>query len=109
MEKLTRHLKDSDFFDVAKFPKATFTSTKIEPSTEEGTHMVTGDLEMRGVKKQISFPVTIKKQGSTVLTTSEFTIKRFDWDVNYKGAADDLIKDDVLIKLHIVTPTPAES
>src|SRR5438093_12843860 len=27
---LTKHLQTPDFFDVAKFPKATFTSTKIE-------------------------------------------------------------------------------
>ena len=30
MNNLTGHLKTPDFFDVAKFPKATFVSTKIE-------------------------------------------------------------------------------
>src|SRR5215467_16120530 len=40
---LTKHLQTPDFFDVAKFPKATFVSTKIEPSTANGaTHSVTG-------------------------------------------------------------------
>src|ERR1051325_9940293 len=29
---LTKHLQTPDFFDVAKFPKANFTSTKIEPA-----------------------------------------------------------------------------
>src|SRR5256885_14857711 len=31
-DQLTGHLKTPDFFDVAKYPKATYVSTKIEPS-----------------------------------------------------------------------------
>src|SRR5438876_12097145 len=39
---LTRHLQTPDFFDVAKYPKATFTSTKIEAANAGGaTHNVT--------------------------------------------------------------------
>src|SRR5205814_9635123 len=32
-DDLTHHLKTPDFFDVARYPKATFVSTKIEPIT----------------------------------------------------------------------------
>src|SRR6187401_3132099 len=31
-EKLTGHLKSPDFFDVAKYPKATFVSTSVTPA-----------------------------------------------------------------------------
>src|SRR5207253_7967940 len=31
-DDLTKHLQTPDFFDVAKYPKATFVSTKIEPA-----------------------------------------------------------------------------
>src|SRR5437870_13418612 len=42
-DDLTNHLKTPDFFDAAKFPKATFVSTKIEPGTKASTtHDVTG-------------------------------------------------------------------
>src|ERR1700681_884774 len=38
-DQLTGHLKTPDFFDVAKYPKATFVSTKIEPAnTGGGSH-----------------------------------------------------------------------
>ena len=58
-EKLTGHLKSPDLFDVAKFPKAHFVSTAIKPGGEKGaTHTVTGNLELHGVTKSISFPAT---------------------------------------------------
>ena len=37
---------------------------------------------------------------------SEFTINRHDWGISYKGAADDLIKDNVLMKLDLAFPPP---
>ncbi len=50
--KLTEHLKTPDFFDVAKFPQATFVSTEIKPGGDKGaTHTITGNLTMHGVTK----------------------------------------------------------
>ncbi|MBK7580521.1 MAG: YceI family protein [Myxococcales bacterium] len=104
--KLTGHLKGSDFFDVEKFPKARFESTNIKAGGEKGaTHTVTGNLELRGVKKSISFPATIKVEGSNVSVDSEFSINRKDFGLNYPGKVDDLIRDDVLIKLTIRAAT----
>jgi len=47
-----KHLRDADFLDVAKFPKATFVSKKVEPAGD-GKAKVTGDLTLRGVTKEI--------------------------------------------------------
>jgi polyisoprenoid-binding protein YceI len=49
-------LKSPDFFDVAKFPKITFKSTKIEKN-KEGKLLVTGDLSMHGVTKPVTLTV----------------------------------------------------
>ncbi|HWG43455.1 MAG TPA: YceI family protein, partial [Gemmataceae bacterium] len=39
---LTRHLKGSDFFDVPRFPHATFVTSSIQPSATPGaTHVIT--------------------------------------------------------------------
>ncbi len=109
-DKLTGHLKTPDFFDVAKYPKATFTSTSLTPapagSPDGATHMLKGTLDMHGVKKDVTVPVKAEQSADGVRATSEFTINRHDWGVSYRGAADDLIRDNVLIKLDLMFPPP---
>ena len=105
-DKLTGHLKSADFFDVEKFPKATFRSTSIVPDTTKGagTYTVTGDFDLHGVTKSISFPATIKAGLDTVDVGAEFTVNRKDFGIVYAGKADDLIRDDVVIRLDLKAP-----
>jgi polyisoprenoid-binding protein YceI len=101
-EKLTGHLKTADLLDVAKYPKATFTSTSIKAGADKGgTHTVTGNLQLHGVTKSISFPATIKLADDAVDVDAEFVINRKDFGIVYPGMPDDLIKDDVLMKLKL--------
>ncbi|HEY8185737.1 MAG TPA: YceI family protein [Pyrinomonadaceae bacterium] len=102
-DQLTAHLKTADFFDVAKLPKATFVSTKIEPASG-ATHTVTGNLEMHGVKKSITFPATIQVNPDSVSVNAEFAINRKDFGIVYAGKADDLIRDEVVMKLNVNAP-----
>jgi polyisoprenoid-binding protein YceI len=108
--KLDGHLKTADFFDVAKYPKATFTSTSLTeaPAGEASgaTHLLTGTLDLHGVQKEVRIPVKAQQTAEGVHATSEFTINRHDWGISYKGMADDLIKDNVLIRLDLHFPPP---
>ena len=103
---LTKHLMTGDFFDVAKYPKASFKATKIVPDAEKGAghYMVTGDLTLRGVTKSVTFPATITVAGDSVAVNAEFSINRKDFNILYAGKADDLIRDDVVIKLDLKAP-----
>jgi polyisoprenoid-binding protein YceI len=104
-DQLTGHLKTADFFDVAKFPKATFVSTRIEPSPAGGdNYTVTGNLDLHGVKKSIAFPATIKVTPDSVAVDAEFSINRKDFGIVYAGKADDLIRDGVVMKLSLRVP-----
>ena len=104
-DDLTKHLKTPDFFDVAKYPKATFSSTNIEPSNAGGaTHNVTGNFELHGIKKSIAFPATIQVASDNVSVNAEFSINRKDFGIIYAGKADDLIRDGVVIKLTLKVP-----
>jgi polyisoprenoid-binding protein YceI len=104
-EKLTNHLKSGDLLDAATHPKATFTSTSIKVTGDKGaTHTVTGNLQLHGVTKSITFPATIRVGGDAVDVDAEFAINRKDFGIVYPGMPDDLIKDEVLLKLHIRAP-----
>jgi len=99
---LDKHLKTADFFDVEKYPQAAFVSTAIKPGGENGaTHTVTGNLTMHGVTKAITFPATIAVTPDTATVDSSFSVNRKDFGINYAGAADNLIRDDVVLTLHI--------
>jgi polyisoprenoid-binding protein YceI len=100
--KLADHLKSADFFDVAKFPKATFSSTAIRPSSGTATYNVTGRFDLHGVNKPLTFPATIRTSPHSVEADAELTINRKDYGIVYPGMPDDLISDEVRIKLHIV-------
>jgi len=99
-ERLTGHLKSEDFFDTAAHPTASFRSTSIVADGEMYT--LTGNLDLHGVVKSISFPAKIELSAEQATATAEFSIKRFDFNIEYKGKADDLIRDDVVIRLELV-------
>ena len=108
-DRLTNHLKSPEFFDVAKFPTSTFVSTGIEagvkdPKAKDATHTVTGNLTLHGVTKSISFPAKIVVSGDKATLDSEFFINRKDFGIMYPGKANDLIRDEVVIKLAVHGP-----
>lgn len=99
---LTKHLKTPDFFDVAKYPEATFVSTAIKPGGEKGaSHTVTGNLTLHGATKSVTFPATIAVTPNEASVDANFSINRKDFGINYAGAANNLIRDDVVLKLTI--------
>ena len=107
-QKLQGHLKSPDFFDVAKFPKATFTSTQIVAGGDKGaTHTITGNLDLHGVKKAITFPATLEITPGSVKAKSEFAINRKDFGIVYPGMPDDLIRDDVVLRFDLEVPRKA--
>jgi len=94
---LTTKLLSPDFFEVETYPSATFVSTRIDAWPDGSQFDVTGNLALHGVTKGVTFPASISLDGTTVTAEAEFTIDRSIWGITYKGVADDLIRDDVLI------------
>ena len=93
------HLRSPDFFDVAKHPTAVFETTSISGSGDKST--VTGNLTLHGITKQISFPAKIAVKDDSVTVAAEFSINRFDFQMKYPGKADDLIRDNVVLRLDV--------
>ena len=99
-DKLTAHLKSPDFFECKEYPKATFTSTKITKGDKDGQYTITGDLTIRGKKKEITFPATITMKDGTTTVKADFTIDRTDYGMTYgKGKIDDKVSLAVKVEV----------
>jgi polyisoprenoid-binding protein YceI len=81
------HLRSPDFFDVAQFPKITFTSTKIEQKGVVVT--ITGDLSMHGVTKSLTLtgeataPMTDPWGNQRIGLNASSKINRKDWGLHW--------------------------
>jgi polyisoprenoid-binding protein YceI len=83
--KLANHLKSPDFFEVRKYPKASFVSTVIQPSQEgEATHLITGDLTLHGTTKSISIPAKVTETEDTLTLDSTFQIDRTEYGIAFR-------------------------
>ncbi len=99
-EKLTGHLKSPDFFDIEKFPEATFDATGFKKESDR-SYTVSGNFTLHGKTKNISFPASVSQNGDTVKIYATFDINRRDFAIVYAGKADDLIRDQVVIELKL--------
>jgi polyisoprenoid-binding protein YceI len=88
--QLTDELKGAQWFDTAKFPSATFTSTKVV-SSSNGEATITGDLTLHGVTKPVVLhahfigagvnPIdkayTVGFEATTTIKRSEFGVSTY--------------------------------
>lgn len=105
-EKRNGHLLNADFFDVAKFPTATFKSTAWK-KTGENTFDVTGDLTIKDVTKPITLQATLlgtgPGMGGATVTGWEVTTKlnKADYGVSGPAMLGKVLGDEVAITISI--------
>ncbi|MDA8081227.1 MAG: YceI family protein [Actinomycetota bacterium] len=102
------HLKSADFFDVEKYPKITFNSTKITPASNK--YALTGDLTIHGTTRSITLDlefngVSKDPWGNTrsgYTATGEISRKDFgmEWNVPLEGSGV-LVSDKIQLSLEI--------
>lgn len=115
--KLTNHLKSDDFFSVDKYPEAVFQITGTEkfegglqdPDGEQPTHLVTGNLNVKGISKSITFGAVVNvTEDNVIASTPQFRIDRTEWDVKFKSRKffddlkDNFIHDEIGIRTSIM-------
>lgn len=100
---LSRHLKSADFFDVEKFPTATFVITSTTPTGE-----ITGDLTIKGITESVTFQADISEEGETLMAEATVELDRTVWDVRYGSGSffdnlgDNVIDDNFTVTLNLV-------
>jgi polyisoprenoid-binding protein YceI len=111
--KLRPHLLSGDFFDAEKFGTATFEITNVVPykpkdgekSLVKGANFyVSGNLTLKGVTKNVSFPAHVDLDGNSLKAKSNFDIDRRQWQMNYgndKTMGDKFISETVNIELSL--------
>ncbi|QDV56574.1 YceI family protein [Rosistilla oblonga] len=102
--KLTGHLKNSDFFDVREYPKASFQSTSVAAGSGEGNYIVTGDLTLLKATKSIKIPVSVDVSAEGLTLHSKFKIDRTQFGMNYGQGK---VSNDVQMTVAIGQPTEA--
>lgn len=102
--KLNNHLKNGDFFEVEKFPTASYTITSVKKNKDKiYNYIVNGNLTVKGKTNTVSFPAKISySKGVVSLVSDKFSFDRQKFDVAYKAAMQDtFVKDDIemLVKI----------
>lgn len=109
------HLRSPDFFDVAKFPTLTFSSTSVK-AVDADTLEVTGDLTIKGVTKKVTVPVevlgTVKgPRGEKAGFETSFKLDRKEYGINWNRVLDAggaILGDEVKINIAIEADRQAE-
>lgn len=106
---LSKHLKSADFFDVEKFPTATFTVKEIMTNGSSTTEYIAkGDMTIKGITNEISIPVTFDRSNpSMAIAKGSVDLDRTLWDIRYgsnkffKELGDNIIDDMFNISFEI--------
>lgn len=95
-------LAQAPWFNTAKFPKATFTSTAIK-ALGGGRFEVVGTLTIKGQARPLVVPVTLTQAGGQTTATGSFTLKRLDFKVGEGEWADtSVVANEVQVRFKLL-------
>ncbi|MBC8173962.1 MAG: YceI family protein [Chitinophagales bacterium] len=118
--KLGGHLHSADFFEVSKYPEAKLEITQVKPfsgsapsndvagqeaiseyKVTDPNVLISGNLTIKDVTKNVEFPARVTVTGNGATAMAKFMIDRKLWNINYAGAPDNLVRDDVWFGISI--------
>lgn len=102
-EQFLKHIRSDDFFTVDRHPTSTLVVSDVV--TQNGTSTVDGELTIRGITNEVSFPASIERTEDELKASAEFEIDRTKWGVVYdsgsifKQLGDRAIEDNITYTL----------
>ncbi len=89
------------WFNVGKFPQASFQSTSIK-ALGGGKFDVAGTLTIKGQARDVTVPVTLTQSGATTTATGSFGIQRLAFKIGENEWADtSMVANDVQVKFKL--------
>lgn len=105
--KLEGHLKSDDFFGVATYPTARLVITDVKAKKGDN-YEITGDLTIKDITHEVSFPATVKASGEQVVADAKIVVDRAKYNVRYgsdsffDNLGDKVIYDDFDLEVSLV-------
>ncbi|WP_353155392.1 YceI family protein [Herminiimonas fonticola] len=97
-----KEVMKKEWFNAAQFPKASFVSSQIKAGAA-GKLDVTGKLSIKGKTTDVSFPLTVKKDGANQVFEGVLPIKRLTYAIGEGEWKDtSMVADEVTIKFRVV-------
>lgn len=99
--EFNKEVAKKEWFNAAQFPKATFASTGIKANGNKFD--VAGKLTIKGKTADVTFPMTVKKDGNNQVFEGALPIKRLTFNIGEGDWKDTgTVADEVTIKFRIV-------
>ena len=94
-------LPKADWFNVAKFPQATFDSSAVK-ALGGGKFQVDGTLTVKGNAQKVSLPVTLTQSGATTTATGTLPLKRLTFKIGDGDWKDtSMVADEVTVQFKL--------
>ncbi|MES1218704.1 MAG: YceI family protein [Bacteroidota bacterium] len=98
VESRDNHLRKEEYFDVEKFPKINFKSTKVTKTNSKEYLYMFGNITIKGVSKEIKFPFKVTPKDDGFLFEGNFKLNRRDFGVGGNSLA---LSDDLTVTLSV--------
>ena len=98
LEARDNHLRKEEYFDVEKYPKVSFRSTKITTTNKDGYLFMFGVITIKNISKEISFPFKQTSKDGGIPFDGEFKLNRLDFGVGGKSFS---MSDELNVELSI--------
>lgn len=95
------NLMGADWFNIAKFPKATFDSSAVK-ALGGGKYQVDGTLTIKGNAQKVSVPVQLTQSGATTTAAGTLPLKRLPFKIGDGDWADtSMVADEVTVQFKL--------
>lgn len=95
-----KHLKGKDYFDGENYKQIIFKSSQILPGPQKDSYVVKGNLVIKGITREITFPIIFEKNGSNGKFSGTLNLNRLDFKV---GSSSWVLGDEVKISFQLNT------
>lgn len=95
-----------EWFNAQQFAKASFVTSSIKASAGApagSKYDVAGKLTIKGKTTDVSFPLSVKKEGNAQVFDGSLPIKRLTYNIGEGEWKDtSMVADEIIIKFHLV-------